>query len=310
VNRENPMKEQRPWRQLRSLPFAVDFPSMMRKEELLVLYSLSRDIFTGRGVIVDAGSFLGSSTKALGSGLRDNRRVEHKQKRIHSYDMFICNEFMAPMLEPYGIRAGDSFRSLFDRHIHDLAEMIEVHDGDIRQSPEIEEPVEIYLCDISKNASINSYLFRHHFRRLIPGVSILVHQDFVFTGCPWIMYNLEYLWDHFEVVDLVAPSLVLRYTSPIPDEKIVRICEDRFSSVEKLALLEGLRGRFQGDAELMIDLVAARLAEKHGMVHEYELRKERILKQGFEDAAMRRFLEPLRSVRSKGAVGKERRSGS
>ena len=72
-----------------TLPVEVrSVKTMLSAQELELLYTLARDQYTGRGEIVDGGAFLGGSTLALANGLRDNRRVQDKNGRIHSYDLF------------------------------------------------------------------------------------------------------------------------------------------------------------------------------------------------------------------------------
>src|SRR5262245_36765884 len=65
-------------------------PSMIWMSEQQFLYLLARDYFQGTGVIVDAGIFLGSSTRTLTAGLRsrpDLERVLAAGQPVRSYDL-------------------------------------------------------------------------------------------------------------------------------------------------------------------------------------------------------------------------------
>ena len=48
----------------------LDYPSMASRNEKSLLYWLARHVYTGFGVIVDAGVFLGGSTNAFATGLK------------------------------------------------------------------------------------------------------------------------------------------------------------------------------------------------------------------------------------------------
>jgi hypothetical protein len=51
---------------------AVDYPSMTTLLEKKTLYRLAQRFYTGEGIIVDAGLFLGASTNAFGYGIKNN----------------------------------------------------------------------------------------------------------------------------------------------------------------------------------------------------------------------------------------------
>src|SRR5262245_55533970 len=55
---------------------ALAVPSMMSVAERRFLYGLAAKYYSGEGIIVDAGIFLGASTMCFGTGLRENRNLE------------------------------------------------------------------------------------------------------------------------------------------------------------------------------------------------------------------------------------------
>ena len=103
--------------------------TMLSAQELMLLYRLARDAYAGCGEIVDGGAFLGGSTLALALGLRDNPRVEDKQFRIHSYDYFVADHFVAQFIS--GVPEGESTRPYYDSVIAPVASHVAVHEGDL-----------------------------------------------------------------------------------------------------------------------------------------------------------------------------------
>src|SRR5437588_9905890 len=86
---------QRPWRDIELPAGAVGIPTMLSKSERGLLYTLARDYAAGDAAIVDAGCFLGGSTAALLSGLRD-RPKPWRGPPVVSYDLFRIEAYTIP----------------------------------------------------------------------------------------------------------------------------------------------------------------------------------------------------------------------
>jgi hypothetical protein len=169
--------------------------TMLSGQELELLYTLARHRYTGRGEIIDAGAFLGGSTLALASGLRDNPGTFGKEGRVHSYDRFVSDRFVAQFIDGYP--EGTSTRPYYDRVIADIAAYVSVHEGDIvRNSWPIDRPIEILFLDVAKSWEINDFLLQRFFPRLIPGVSTIIQQDYHWKNSFWISIAMELLADH------------------------------------------------------------------------------------------------------------------
>src|SRR5258707_497819 len=84
--------------------------TMLVADESRLLNHLAEDYYSGSGVIVDGGAFLGGSTVALADGLRRNprRRRLGAEKPIHSFDRFEVEEY-ARVFYPDGVAPGTSF---------------------------------------------------------------------------------------------------------------------------------------------------------------------------------------------------------
>ena len=84
----------RPWE--RQSPVAaqaaIGLEGMLGPKESLLYFYLACDVFSGRGVAVDAGSFLGKSASLFAAGLRGNPVVGAKARKVHCFDNFIVNE--------------------------------------------------------------------------------------------------------------------------------------------------------------------------------------------------------------------------
>jgi predicted O-methyltransferase YrrM len=168
--------------------------TMLSAQELELLYTLARDQYTGRGEIVDGGAFLGGSTLALACGLRDNRTVSDKSRRIHSYDLFISDSFVRQFIDGYP--EGVSTRPYYDSVIANVASHVDVHEGDIATFPWPKgKPIEILFIDVAKSWDTNDFLLQQFFPRLMPGASV-IQQDYHWPHTPWISITMELLKDH------------------------------------------------------------------------------------------------------------------
>lgn len=169
--------------------------TMLSAQELELLYTLARDRYTGRGEIIDGGAFLGGSTLALATGLRDNPAVTDKRGRIHSYDLFVSDLYTSQFVAGYP--EGSSTRPYYDRVVAGVADQVTVHEGDITTFPwPTDTPVEILFIDVSKSWEINDFLIQQFFPRLIPGVSTVIQQDYHWPHTPWISVTMELFADH------------------------------------------------------------------------------------------------------------------
>jgi hypothetical protein len=64
-------------------------PGMTASTERAYFTWQTRELFTGRGTIVDLGSWFGSTTATLAAGLSANPRPAARDAVIHAYDRFV-----------------------------------------------------------------------------------------------------------------------------------------------------------------------------------------------------------------------------
>jgi hypothetical protein len=191
----------RPWRDIPLSPDATGIPTMLSKMERRLLYWLARDFATGDAAIVDAGCFLGGSTAALLSGLRD-RPQRWNGPPLASYDLFRVEAFTIPkFFDDRSVRIGDSFRPRFDAHVARFDVPHVVHEGDITKFGWDGGPIDVLFLDVLKSWEINDAVLRDFFPSLIPGRSVIVHQDYGWGDTPWIPITVELLRDSLVLLD-------------------------------------------------------------------------------------------------------------
>src|SRR5262245_10276250 len=192
----------RPWRGVTLPPDAVGIPTMLSKSERRLLYSLARDYAGGDAAIVDAGCFLGGSTAALLAGVRD-RAERWTGPPVESYDLFRVEAFTMPKFFPGdgSARVGDSFRPRFDAHVSRFDVPHLVHEGDITATGWSGGPIDVLFLDVLKSWEINDAVLRDFFPSLVPGRSVIVHQDYGWGDAPWIPITVELLRDSLVLLD-------------------------------------------------------------------------------------------------------------
>jgi len=190
----------RPWR---GDSHDVDIPwvkTMLSKEERRLLYVLAREYAAGEAAIVDAGCFLGGSTVALLGGVRD-RATRWEGPPVASYDLFRVDPATISKYFDDSVSAGDSFRGLFDTNVAGFGVSHVVHEGDIAEIGWTGGPIDVLFLDVLKTWELNDAVVRDFFPSLVPGRSVVVHQDYGWGWHPWIPITVELMGDSLRLVD-------------------------------------------------------------------------------------------------------------
>jgi len=239
-----------PWRDLGITGRDVNaIPSMITPDEALYLHWLARCQYKGQGEIVDGGPLLGGSTSAMAEGLRRNTAVENKTGRIHSYDLF---EYSAPFMKRLFKRGpvpaeGESLLPRFQANIKPWESSVRVYPGDILKYQWSGAPIEILFIDVAKTWDIQRHLLREFFPHLIPGVSVVVQQDYFFVSCYWIHLIMESLSEYFRPAHVTeGPTLGFEVVAPVPRSKLQIDYERTLSKSEAVALIDRSIARFEG----------------------------------------------------------------
>jgi len=184
--------------------------------------------YTGQGALVDLGCWLGSTTIPLAAGLAENRHPGTRRRRVQAFDQFVWEEWMEPFVQGTSLEGrfapGDSFREEFEQRCIPWRDRIDVCPGDLTRFEWTSGPIEFLLIDAMKSWPLANAIARTFLPHLIPGVSLVVHQDFSHYYTSWIHLQMYRLRDYFEPVADVegSCSLVFRLTRPIPVRLLLR----------------------------------------------------------------------------------------
>ena len=189
----------RPWRDATLPSDAIGIPTMLSKTERKLLYGLARDYATGDAAIVDGGSFLGGSTAAILAGVRD-RVPPWDGPPVASYDLFRVDSYMVEKFFPDRTH-GDSFREEFDAHVARFDVPHQVREGDIAQIGWDGGPIDVLFLDVLKSPQVADAVVRDFFPSLVPGRSVIVHQDYAAHYIPWVPIGVELMCDSLTLVD-------------------------------------------------------------------------------------------------------------
>jgi hypothetical protein len=185
--------------------------------------SLVAQHYTGQGLIVDGGCFLGGSTLALCRGLPSSM-LNLGEKRVIALDVFrIREKYIEERLlrSSHDVRMGESFLAIFLNNLSQYLTLVEVRCGDLLRVGRIEKAIEVCVVDIAKNSTLNAYIVRRWMPKLIPGLSLLVHQDFYSPFLPWIAVTMAHLMPYFEIVSpKCGECATFRLLKYIPQERI------------------------------------------------------------------------------------------
>jgi hypothetical protein len=256
----------RPWRDVSLPPDVVGIPTMLSKSERKLLYALARDYASEDAAIVDAGCFLGGSTAALLAGIRD-RREPWKGPPMASYDLFRVEEYTIPKFfaDDPSFRVGDSFRHRFEANVAGFGVPSVVHEGDIAEIGWPGGPIDIFFVDVVKTWEVNDAVLRDFFPSLVPGRSVIIHQDYGWGPMPWIPITVELMRDSLRLIDgMEWGSHVFFVEKEIP----VELMEQGIRTLDhdqQLELIDSAIRRANGWVRGMIEISrAAVLAERDG----------------------------------------------
>lgn len=259
----SPELYRRPWRAATLSEHATDVATMLSLEERQLLFWLASSYYRGEGAIVDGGCFVGGSTVPLAEGLKSTGA----KGMIDVYDRFETEPYMNDHYfvdEPRTV--GESFLSVFQHNTRHVSDRLRVHADDLLAQPWFGGPIEILFVDLSKTWQLNDFIVEHFFPHLIPGRSVVVQQDFVFAGCPWVPLTMEYLSDWFEPIgfaEYCSVVYVTRAAIPADLEPVSAIAHPR-----RMELIDQAIRRFRGYPRDVLECAKATLLLEVGDVEQ------------------------------------------
>jgi hypothetical protein len=192
------MEDEAPWQYRPAGP--IEIPGMISDEEARY-YEYIAQLYEGRGEVVELGPWLGKSTHHIIRGLKRNPHF----KKLHVFDDFIWrSSWMDRHSENISCPQNHaSFRQLFDQRATDISEFLDVNQGKLSDHDGNESlplirwsggPIEIMYIDCGRTYCANAGWFDIFSPSLLPGVSLLIMQDWrTHRERPRLSYN-ETLW--------------------------------------------------------------------------------------------------------------------
>lgn len=243
--------------------------SMTMNAELCFCESYARDCFLGEGEIVDLGCWYGATTYCLARGLTQNTPAT-QHRRIEAFDLFVWEDWMRAAHEsvklPTTPSPGQSFFPEVETLLAPYREIVRLHQQDLMTYESSQEPIELLFIDAMKSWPLAHKIATSFFPRLIPGVSIVVQQDFAFHS-PLAATNHLIMWrlrDYFEWIHHVPQSGSVAFLTKkqIPADKLPDLSVESFTLADiheaydySLACVPAARGRPSVGAAKLLFLI-------------------------------------------------------
>lgn len=183
-----------------------EVPGMISPQECRYLYHLASELYTGRGKIVEVGTWLGKSTSHIVAGVQH----KHPNQKLHCYDNYIWIDFYnshhsktvsgTPFLNP-----GEDFLPLFKQYqlqYLDWLEVVKCDMGDIKWTG---GPIEVLILDAPKRFEELHRCLKIFLPHLMDN-SIIVFQDFFHSPSYSIPFTLGVLKPHITLDTVVINS--------------------------------------------------------------------------------------------------------
>jgi hypothetical protein len=184
--------------------------------------------YTGSGKIVDLGCWFGSTTFSLAEGLVKNKSINRLNRKIYAYDLFLWEDWMEPFVKGTkwegNFKQEDSFLPVFYECIKKYEKFIEASPVDLTRESWSNGPIEFLLVDAMKSWELMNAIQQNFYVCLIPGKSIVSHQDFCHYYTYWIHLLNFRLRMYFKPEDekSFGSSMSFRLIKPIPSEILLK----------------------------------------------------------------------------------------
>jgi hypothetical protein len=142
------------------------------------------------------------------SGLALSGQAHH----VFAYDHFRSSaKFWARFLavDPVPTTDDNDILPLARRYLEPWADRVTLCPGDILEARWTGGPIEILAVDAAKGTAVADHVAAEFFPALVPGRSIVVHQDYLLPVQPWLSAQMVRLSDHFQPLVQVAKDCVV-----------------------------------------------------------------------------------------------------
>ena len=202
-------------------------PTMLTEEEGRLLYWLGAAWAEGTGAVCDLGCFAGGSTARLAAGLEAGRQAGGTgpegaggSPRVHAFDLFtISKAHKQKFLYDRGVRWfwGTDLLPCARRLTRPWADRITLTRADLAKTEWTGGPVEILFIDAMKTPETADAILGAFLPALMPGRSVIVHQDYQHWRQPWIAAQMVALSPALRPIAWCAKNTVLFAVDRIPE---------------------------------------------------------------------------------------------
>jgi hypothetical protein len=189
----------RDWRKT-SLAGVPDVPRMTHPDELRYFAWCCAELHRRGRRVVELGPFIGGSTVAMASGLKQSRDprgqlvtidwFRWEEWAIGCYAQNAINGLSERQRAKLGPRdlapqVGGSFLPIFRAYTEPFAGAIETIDADLAIHEWTGEPIDVLMIDAAKSWPVFDQIVRQFFPALVNGAAV-IHQDYKHWYCYWL----------------------------------------------------------------------------------------------------------------------------
>ena len=214
-----------------------------------LLRRLAREHYTGDGDIVDLGSYLGGSTRALCDGLAENRAITERRGRIHAFDEFRHEHAYLEKYVEGRVTLGESTLRLFYDRLGEWAGFVNAVPMSLRAVRWCGRPIELMVASNLRTPNVNAHVYAEFMPHMMIGKSLLVGSDLLSPHRPFTTYAFASLMDSFEIVGVYGTAVIAGLAAPVRQAALTRIVEDRFDADARVDLVERLAERMNSQAQ-------------------------------------------------------------
>jgi hypothetical protein len=201
-----------------------DHPGMISNAERALLFNLAKHYYTGTGLIIDAGVFLGASTVCFGEGIRQATENGEKSKPlIWSFEKGVVRKNFDRFVKRFKLpehTIGESFGQTLKNLTSSYSDSIKLHLDDIlKYKHPSNQSIEIAFLDILKTEKVCKHCIEQFYPNLNVG-SYVIQQDYFFDQLPFVKYMQEAFSDCFSFEGQVNSSAVFKLVKKITSDDL------------------------------------------------------------------------------------------
>lgn len=184
------------------LPSGEKLLGLTTKEEQAWCRWYGAEAWSGRGVIVEWGAWLGSLTTNYCAGLLANQQLPALGTLAYAYDLFRWEEWCEDQVRGTAHAGKLAVGAPFDDYFRDLhrpyARFLDVRSADLAQVGWDGPPIELVVNDAVKTLPIGRNAFRRFLPALLPEVGLLANQDYLWPTDAFLAVLMYQARDFFD----------------------------------------------------------------------------------------------------------------